>query len=211
MARPVRLLSNFEQDLDRSIALVDTVRELRFPPSSGRQFPALPNFQVALIGELAFLRCFLAWENFLEEMFMAYAQGQAAPGGTVFPSYLSAPTQVKTRAIVRGERRAFVSWADASQVTARAKMYFEDGEPFDTVLGTAGTALADMVTVRNRIAHRGGTAAEKFLTLVRQRLGSVQPGMSPGRFLLGPGTNPANRRIDEYLTVLRTAGNSLAP
>jgi hypothetical protein len=211
MARPAQLARNFEQDLDRSIALLDTIRELRFPEASGRRFRALPNFQVALIGELAFLRCFLAWEIFLEEIFMSYAHGHAAPDGTVYPCYVTAPTHSHTRDIVRGEGRGFASWASPSQVTARARLFFKDGEPFESALGTVDTPLTDMVTVRNRIAHRSGSAATKFLALVRQRQGSVQPGMSPGRFLLGPGTNPANRRIDEYLTILRTASRSLAP
>ena len=211
MPRAQQLLTTLDSDLDKAVALVDAVRALRLPPAAGGGFRALPNFQVALIAELSFLRCFLAWEVFLEEIFLSYAQGKAAPGGTVFPSYVAAPTQAHLRDMLRGERRPFVSWSNPTDVTRRAGLYLKDGEPFQSALATISTPLNDMITVRNRIAHRSGTAATRFLALVRQRHGSVQPGMSPGRFLLAPGTNPASRRLDEYVVLLKTTARAIAP
>lgn len=54
MARPGTLYNAFQAELRTSLALLDTVRELRFPPPAGRAFTSLPYFQVALIGELVF-------------------------------------------------------------------------------------------------------------------------------------------------------------
>ena len=211
MARPENLLQTFEDDLDRSLALLDTIRELRFPASAGKRFQALPNFQVALIAELAFLRCFLSWEVFLEEVFMSYALGATSRDGSRFPCYIVAPTASHARDMVKGESRTFVAWANPDAVLKRAHLFFEGAEPFETALSTISTPLNDMVVVRNRVAHRSGRAANRFLELVRKQHGSVARGMSAGRFLLGPGTNPAHRRLDEYVILLRSAGRILVP
>lgn len=204
------LFDTLDRDLSSALSLVSTVQELRFPPGSGRAFPALPYLQLALIAELAFLRSYIAWETYLEELFVCYARGMPAADGTRFPCYLAAPNTAHLRVIIVGERRGFASWSDASQVRKRSRLYFSDGEPFVSVLDNASTSLDDMSIVRNRIAHRSGTAAKKFLDLVRARTGTIQPGVNPGRFLLARGADPSRRRLDEYLEVLRLAGRQLA-
>lgn len=204
-------LSALDSELNKAVALVDSVRELRFPQSSSRRFPALPNFQVALIAELAFLRCFLSWEVFLEECFLSYAEGALSPSGNTFPCFLSAPSRNHIQAIIKGERRSYAAWVNHQQVIERAKLYFEGGEPFDAALSTVSSALSDMIVVRNRIAHRSGSSSEKFLALVRRLNGAVAPGMTPGRFLLAEGLTVGVRRLDEYSRILWAAGTQIAP
>lgn len=208
MAQARGLLDTLNRDLDRALDLITAVQKLRAPKRKG--FPALPYLQVALVAELAFLRCFIAWETFIEEVFVSYARGKAACDGTVFPCFLSAPTEAHLRNMIIGERRGFAPWSDVSSVRKRAKLYFPDGEPFVNVLDSASTALNDMVIVRNRIAHRAPSASRKFLDLVQSRHGTIPPGINPGRFLLGPGTNPSMRRVDEYVEVLRLAARQIA-
>src|SRR5688572_28131810 len=101
MASPAQALQTLTNDFTSSVALVDTVRQLRYPASSGRRFTALPHFQTALIAELAFLRCFLSWEVFLEDIFVAYVQGSRSPGGASYQSYISSPNLKHTRDLIR--------------------------------------------------------------------------------------------------------------
>lgn len=211
MATAIRLIEDLEADFDRAVNLLDSIRALRFPPAAGHTFPALPNFQVALVAELAYLRCFLAWEVFLEEVFVCYALGKPAPNGTTFETYVAPPNEAHARGMITGEGRAFVSWNRPKAVRERAQLFFREGEPFSPALLTISTILSDMIVVRNRIAHRSTSARAKFLDLVRLRLGSVPPGISPGRFLLAPGVTPTLRRIDEYLTELRVVARQIAP
>jgi hypothetical protein len=210
VATTAKPLATLNEELAKSVALLEAVRALRLPAQVPGRFRALPNFQLALVAELAFLRCFLSWEIFLEECFLAYASGSETPSGTTYTCFLAAPNRESTKAILVGERRAFATWTNPKDVTQRAQLYFEKGEPFASALATAGGALADMVVVRNRIAHRSGTAAQNFLSLIRRRYGSVQPGMSPGRFLLGPAPNPVRRQIDDYVIVLKAASRQIA-
>lgn len=196
MASLRKLRTNFDADLNRSTALTAAV--------------ALPNFQAALISELAFLRCFLAWEVFLEETFYQYALGRAAPDGSQFPRYLTPTSMDHAKRVIRGGR-AFVTWTDAGRVTERAEMFLRDGEPYATALGNASSDLADMVKIRNRIAHRSERATEEFLELVRRKLGYVPQGMSPGRFLRGNDPGVAARRFDAYLAILRVTAAVISP
>jgi hypothetical protein len=171
---------------------------------------SLPHFQAALICELAYLRCFLAWEVFLEECFYAYMLGKESPCGSTFRRYVTPTDARHARRLVKGARK-FSTWADSTDVAARAKLFFRDGDPFATALGAASSDLADMVKIRNRIAHRSGTAKSEFLDLVRRRHGSVPPGTNAGRFLLGIDSGATANRFSNYLAVIQAGSRVIAP
>lgn len=196
MASVHSLRHDFDNDFKKARGLLDAV--------------SLPTYQKALIYELAFLRCFLAWEIFLEETFYAYMLNKAAPDGSTFRRYIAPPNIEHARKIIRGQRQ-FSAWAQGVEVMDRAQLYFENGEPFVTGLATAGSDLADMVVVRNRIAHGSGTAKSKFLDLVRRKHGSVPQGTNAGRFLLGTDTGFTENRFNAYLGVLTGASRLIAP
>jgi hypothetical protein len=190
------LRTNFDADLNRATALTRAV--------------ALPHFQAALISELAFLRCFLAWEVLLEESFYQYALGRPAPSGARFPCYLTPNSMEHAKQVIRGGR-GFVTWTDSSRIIERAEMFLRDGEPYATALGTISSDLADMVKIRNRIAHRSERATEDFLALVRRKRGYVPQGESPGRFLRGTDAGAADRRFDVYVAMLRITAAQIVP
>jgi hypothetical protein len=196
MASPRALRTNLETDIDRAAALVNAVR--------------LPNFQQALIHELAFLRCFLAWEVFLEDTFYAYLLGRAAPDGSTYQRYLTPRGLDHAKEVIRGGR-PFITWTDPARVVDRAELFLRHGEPYATVIGNVSSELVEMRTVRNRIAHRSDSASAKFLELVRQRLGTVPNGMSAGRFLRGTDAGATSTRFEVYLTLLRVSAAAIAP
>src|SRR6202521_4650386 len=105
MASTRALRTAFEADVNRAIGLTAAV--------------ALPHFQAALIYELAFLRCFLAWEVFLEETFYQYVLGRSAPDGTAFTRYLTPRSMSHAKQVVRGGR-GFVTWTDPGRIVDRA-------------------------------------------------------------------------------------------
>lgn len=196
MASPRALRIALNTDLTRAGALAAAV--------------ALPHFQAALIYELAFLRCFLAWEVFVEETFYQYILGRTAPNGTIYRRYLTPRSMVHAKQIVRGGR-PFVTWTDPGRIIDRAELFLRDGEPYATALGSASSDLADMVKIRNRIAHRSERASDEFLELVRRKLGSVPQGTSPGRFLRGTDTGAAANRFDTYLALLQVLSGVIVP
>lgn len=190
------LRDDFDNDLRKAEDLLAAVR--------------LPFFQQALIYELAFLRCFLAWEIFLEETFYAYMLRKPAPDGTTYRRYVAPKNTDHAQKIIRGQRR-FSAWTNSDEIVRRAELYFDSGEPFTSGLGTISSDLADMVTVRNRIAHRSGSAKTRFLELVRRKHGSVPQGTNAGRFLLGTEAGSSENRFKAYLGILVGASRIIAP
>jgi hypothetical protein len=90
-------------------------------------------------------------------------------------------------------------------------MFLRDGEPYAQALANVSSDLADMVKIRNRIAHRSERATAEFLELVRRKLGHVPQGMSPGRFLRGTDAGATVRRLDAYLVQLRLTAAAIVP
>jgi hypothetical protein len=69
-----------------------------------------------------------------------------------------------------------------------------------------------MSTIRNRIAHASGHAAQQFTALVRRHIGFIPRGMTPGRVLLTPDpTAPGNDFINFYCLSLTVAASALVP
>jgi hypothetical protein len=115
MASVRSLRDAFDNDLAQARRLLEVVK--------------LPTYQKALIYELAFLRCFLAWEVFLEGTFYAYMLQKASPNGSHFSCYMSPRDEQHARDIIRGNRR-YATWARSSDVIRRAELYFSNGEPY---------------------------------------------------------------------------------
>ena len=196
MASVRSLRDAFDNDLKQARQLLEAVQ--------------LPTYRKAVIYELAFLRCFLAWEVFLEGTFYAYMLGKGSPDGTKFGCYVSPRDEQHARDIIRGNRR-FATWARSGDVIQRAELYFNNGEPYSSALGSASSDLVDMVIVRNRIAHQSGSAKSNFLDLVRRKHGSVPQGTNAGRFLLGSDVGASENRFEQYLGVISAVSKVVAP
>ena len=83
----------FDNGLASSVKLVADIETLR--PTSTAGYPGgLPQLQLNMVYELAFLRCFISWETFLEDAFLAYAMGRAGLSGRT-------PPQVRSAALIR--------------------------------------------------------------------------------------------------------------
>jgi hypothetical protein len=192
--------------------LAEVARQRRFIAKAqkyqvpvGRQFRALKPAELESIAEMVFLRMFLAWEHFLEQSFLSYMCGRKdrkvkIQCFVVFPSIQHAAN------LIIPEGRRYAEWSEPEIVRQRAERYFKDGEPFKSALGGVSGQVEEMRKVRNSIAHKSKHAREKFEQVVRQALGTVPRGITPGAFLLrriaGPRTN--FETYSEVLTIAST-------
>lgn len=165
----------------------------------------MPQIQVEIIAELAFLRIFIAWENFLEESFIRYLVGGKAPSGYSPRRFVNPPNMKIAMKIISGDRD-YIKWNSAGEIIARSRIYFKDGEPYKTALEAATTDLDEVNTIRNRIAHKSNNTKNKFNDFIRRKFGHGKRGMTPGRFLLTP-TNSTSQLIflDHYVGIIKTA------
>jgi len=105
--------------------------------------------------------------------------------------------------------RDYVEWSSGQQVVERAEMVFRDGEPYKSAIRPSLVDLDHMRIIRNAIAHRSGTAWEKFETTVRGILGSKPRGLAPGVFLGLNHVGDGKSYIEHYKDVLSVAASRI--
>lgn len=157
---------------------------------------------------LTLLKVHLAWEDFIESVFLRYMCGAQAPGGN--DPVLIGPAQPNVVAAMNQLLRpnwAYLQWG-AQNTLDWANKWFQDGEPFSTAIGAIRQTVDDVAAVRNRFAHRSHAAEQRFRNVVRGRLGFVPRGMTAGRFLLTPNPNAAQPQnfLELYANTLIAAG-----
>lgn len=189
-------LSHVLKDLERNINncqnLITKVKNL-----------GMPRIQVEMITELAFLRVFIAWENFLEESFIRYLVGAKSPSGYIPKRFVNPSNMEIAKNIISGERREYIRWNSAGEVISRSEIYFKGGEPYGNVLRGAAIDLNDMNVIRNRITHMSTISKAKFNNFVRRRFGHGKRGMTPGRLLLAL-LDTQTTFFDHYVDIIKT-------
>jgi hypothetical protein len=161
---------------------------------------------------VAFLRLFIAWEEFLDASFEEYLF--TPPGKTAKPRIvIRASNRRCAKELILGERRQFVEWSDPAAVRDRAAIFFEDGEPYESVLSLILIHLNRMKTVRNRTVHPSQYAEDKFLKMIRELYGRALQ-MTPGTFLrevppgplMPPGQPAVNTSVFQLFAQILMAG-----
>jgi len=174
----------FDRQLADSLALTHRVQHYRVQLAT-RVRPLRPAAE-DLVVEMAFMRMFLAWEDFLEESFVHYMTG-AVPAHGRKPVPIVVYGEIEhARKVVYGNGRKYTDWCEPSRVIDRAKLHFKKGEPFASAVAGASVHLMRMRTIRNRIAHRSTWAHEQFKGLLSEFYGSAATITTPGRALLAP-------------------------
>jgi hypothetical protein len=184
-----------------AIKLVNDVKGLVKPPPAVRGHPGLPQMQLNLIYELAFVRCVLAWEDFLYSSMCAYLTGAKGLSGRQAKPRAKIGKLATAGELLVGERD-FLSWTSKDRVCSRAAIWFEDGEPYETALNNF-TTYEELRRVRNRIVHNSGSAQIAFRKLAKSKYRKAH-GLGPGAFL-ARSLAAGGTRLDAYAADLATA------
>lgn len=150
--------------------------------------------------ELAFLRAFLAWETFLEDIFVLYMLGKRPISGRRPYRYVLPPSRDWAHEAIReGHRHA--KW-DGQSVSNKATRFFRSGHPFTNVLRANQAFFEEAATIRNAIAHSSSDARDMFLRIVRNKAGTPPiANITVGAFLNAhvPASNPPVAFLDFYI------------
>jgi hypothetical protein len=134
---------------------------------------------------MSFLVVFIAWEEFLEFTFEQYVALGLKRTSLIHPK-IQVDNLTTARDLIRGERsRPYVEWSDSDHICRRAKIFFKDGESYESALATALIDLRRMRTIRNHSVHHSTYAANQFKGMIREIYGSGR-AITPGGFLLEP-------------------------
>lgn len=152
--------------------------------------------KLELLYELAFLRVFIAWENFLEQTFLRFLCGYQHSGGQ--ESLIGAqycPTLNAAENVVLGGRQ-YASWHNPNAVVIRSQQIFSKGR-HETVLSSNIARLEHFAAIRHRVAHSQAHAKKQFDTATMTLSGRRYPGSRPGKFLrdLSSAHSPPQRWI----------------
>ena len=164
--------------------------------------------QVDLIFGLAFLKIFIAWEQFLEDTFARYMCGASSLSGNKPTRNETARYLDRALSIIYGGQ-PYAGWASVDIVVERANRFFDKGEPYTTPLQSAAAELNSMRKVRNHIVHHSKKSREDFNKLLVGVYGFRPQGMSAGRFLRQRVGINGEQRIQEYAKTLESLSNMI--
>ncbi len=154
------------------------------------------------ISELVFLRVFLAWEIYCEELFLLYLLGGKTRNNKIVKRYVNPRDRSHAYDLTKGLKQ-YPDWTNLSDITQISNLYFHNGQPFSK-LKTFSNSFDELRTLRNAIAHRSKNSEEKFKSLVRKEMGFLPARCSVGSFLLSKKTNGMSY-LSHYTNILESA------
>ncbi len=201
---------------------VQKLARVRVSPSR----PGLHVKQTHRVIELAFAGMMAAWESFLEDTTIHYLAGAATASGYA-PTLrmgrckdISHAYQVYSGKPDYDPNKRFLEWTNPSMVVERARLFFQQGHPYDGPLTEYGPRLLDATKIRNRVAHASAKAGEQFKEVARRlRGGQLHQGFRVGNLLQSPVTAPFGHTLlvsgktvfEAYLAILRDAAKRIVP
>lgn len=183
MSRPVASLADqFGVEVRKALDLIEATEKVRSSNPSAQVKRDFSIYRIELIYELAYLRIFLFWEQFLEESLVRYLCGyENAHGRELLTSgvYDRRIEDARNR-IRRG--RSFLLWHNPQEVVNRARGYIASGT-HETVINSNLIDLQHFANIRHRIAHLQEDARRKFDTASMRLCGKRFHGARPGKLL----------------------------
>jgi hypothetical protein len=144
----------------------------------------LKNSGVEMSYELLFLKVFLLWENFQQDVFIRLLMGFESNGGveTLRPGIAKPRTlEESENAILDGRR--YRLWHDPVQVMRRSDQYFDPAAShFRAIIGANQATLENFAALRHQIAHAQSHARTEFDAATMRMAGRRFYGQA-GRFL----------------------------
>lgn len=204
------LVAQFESRVDQALALAEKIESARARLSGSTDRALLHPERLELVYELSFFRCYLAWEEFLEESFIRYLAGYVSAHYTPVPvSGAFYSTLPAARAGYLGGRK-YKLWHDPNIVVARSQGFLIAG-PHETVTNSALSDLQRFSAVRHRIAHAQDNARIEFDSAAIALIGRRVKGSKAGRFLrLDYGGGSGGSAAPGYTWLQHIAGSYLS-
>jgi hypothetical protein len=166
--------------------------------------------QTQFITESAFLKMFIAWESFLEKSFLLYLMGNNSVTGNVIVKFATPVSEDHANKMLIGTMK-YVDWSTPETVKKFANIYFDNGEPYETVISSIHGHLADLKIIRNASAHLSSTTSANLDRLATRLLGVPSVGISVYTLILSNDpTLPPNTILQSYQSYLDSAAELIS-
>lgn len=148
---------NLDTSISSTLTFLAEARTLKVLTPGG-VYREISGRRSELFAGLALIKLRLAWEEFLESVFLRYMCGaQSSSGFSPILLRLKERSISSAMTTLLGTQN-YLNWSPNNTRT-RALRHFDQGEPFVRAIGTGGAVLEEMFIVRNRFAHRSDFAA----------------------------------------------------
>jgi hypothetical protein len=146
---------------------------------------------------------FISWESFVEAAFLDFLVGELSVTGRAVTRYVIPIDFDHGRRIATGTNR-YIDWGNPEIVRRMASLYFENGEPFSSIIGSINSDLLDLKKIRNAAAHITSTTQTQLDATASRWLSRPFTNIEVYDFIFSvvPNSNPTK-------TVLRTMVDSL--
>lgn len=201
-------LDGFENNVLTTLSMLTEARSFRIRRQNS--YVSIGARRIELFGSFALLRICLSWETFVEDVFCRYLSGARTASG--YGPTLLIPPCSSAKVAMQGllGRQRYLQWS-SGEILSRANSCFGSGDPFATAVNAVTNTLEEVVTIRNRFAHRSDYAITKFRSVVMRWFGSVPRGLTPGRFLLSYDPGSGQPFIEFYANTLIGAARAIVP
>lgn len=159
--------------------------------------------QMEALYESAYLRIFVSWEVFQEEITVRMMAGARTPSYTPQPAVNATlhPSLTAARTALYGSRD-YLLWHNPDAVIKRVSKVL-DSSPLENVLTQNKLTLDDFAQIRHKVAHGSEDAITKF-KVAAQRMTGVAHNGSPGKLLRAQNmSDPLNLR--RWVSVISTS------
>ncbi len=170
----------------------------------------IPEDQRVIIIEAALLRLFISWETFLQDCFTSYLLGRKSISRRRYKRYTFPLDSQHAIDISTGLSR-YVDWSTPSTVKKIARLHFENGEPFFSIISAIESDLNDLKTIRNSTAHSSFTTSNELDALATRLLKRPVSNVRVYDLVLSIDPNQPNYTILEtYIQKLNSATIALS-
>lgn len=203
------LAGRFHLEVTKALELIDAAENVRAsnPDVQARRDFSIPRLE--LIYELAYLRVFVFWEQFLEESLVRYLCGYMNAHGRQVLTAGSYERRIEdARNRLLGSNN-YILWHNPQTVINRARGYVASGL-HETIVQSNLVDLQHFANIRHRIAHEQADARRKFDTASMSLCGRRFQGARPGK-LLRQKYSPTSRWIEKIGNDLHNLAKQIVP
>jgi len=204
--RLLHIRTSFEKAIETKLEFIASLSSLK--KTAGGRILAVAKPQQEILGEMAFIALFTAWEQFLEDSFIWLVV--EAPLSLFRNRHKVLVTDRNTANDLICGSRKYVEWANPEIVREKAKIFFKNGEPYESILSSIANDLLRMRIIRNRCVHYSQHAMKQYDNMLLKIYGA-RKRISPGGLLTGVpprGLSTASNAIT-YATVFELYGDIL--
>lgn len=200
-------LNNFRS----SVAEANSFITIAFQQDANGNY-LLPQNARDFINDSAFLKIFIAWETYLESVFLKFLLGEPSILGTFLVRYATPLDTLHGNNMLIGKQK-YVDWSDPATVKLFANLYFLTGNHIDAFINSIYSELLDLKTIRNAAAHLTSTTSGKLDSVASRILGSPQTNITVSQliFSIDPSAAPAGTTVlSIFLSKLEIAAEGIA-